>query len=227
MDAPNLSEPWNRAIMDLLKKVAEESLGYRWMHNKEYNYYLSLDSRYNKIEIILLVFQTLLFGTNFVDFLSEWSFSNNIWVKLSIFLGQFIVLVCYGIVKAMREFHDISNRVLKHNMSAFRFGEIHTKIQEQFVLDVSRRESDKEFMQNVITVYNTLIYDALDIRDKTVDDYTKQIQNKDISKPVNLGGIDAVKIIVDQQNYQEVEPDLEPSLYNYEVNTWMAKTQNN
>jgi hypothetical protein len=224
----NLTEPWNIGIMSLLKKVAEASLGYKWMHDHEYNYYSNLDGRYTKIEMVLMGLMTLLIGSDFLDFIINSNFQNNAWVKGSVLALQMIIVIIYTFVKGMREFANIPERILKHNTSSFRFGEIHAKIQEQFVLNVSRRESDKEFMQNTVQIYNTLIFDSLDIRGSTMKKYMREVKDKNIYKPVALGGLDEVQILFDEQigNNIDLEETADSSLYNYEINKWTSHLKN-
>lgn len=223
----SLSSPWNPNIMKLLKRIGEVSMGYKWMHDAEYYHYLNLDSRYTRIEIILITITTLLTSGAFLGIVGD--YSSDI-VIMSIIVGlQLIFSLIYAMIKAFRENSDIPMRVLKHNLSSLRFSELYTKIQEQFVLDVSRRHVDTEFVQHITSTYNTLLFDSPDIRNKTMKSYLREIKDKNIYKPTILGGIDEIEIVLEEPSIVENElnnlhnlsyENETNSLYNYEINKW-------
>lgn len=222
-DNKHSSGPWNERMLLQLKRVAEASQGYKWMHDHEYIYYLSLDGKYTKIEILLISIISCLMSSQFIGIITNTGLNDNTKAMTILTAVQLFFVGIYGIVKAFRESKGIPERILNHNLSSLRFGEIYVAIQEQFVLDVNRRESDKEFYKAVSKNYNTLIFDSPDIRNKTMREYTKEIKDKNIYKPITLGGIDEVNAFIDDKSKDFTEiSSTNDALYNYEIDKWLT-----
>lgn len=220
------SDQWNKGISIFLKKICEASQGYRWLHDKEYNYYQNLSDRYVKYEIFLLIMQVIAYGLDYTPLLETWgiTFFSNKWFILSIFIFKSIVIILYGILSIKKNSDNIPDKISKHNLISYRFGELCTKIQGQLMLGASKRDSGKEFMENVAGVHNMLIFDSPSIRKSTWDAYTTLTKDTNIYKPVTIGTIEEVEIYTDQ----EPDKDLENSeLYDYEINRWRTSQPSN
>lgn len=220
MNINNDSNIWNTKIMLLLKKYAETSLGYNWMHETEYKYYTSLEKIYTRIDIVLTSILTIFTSGGLIELLVNYYFGSepNIWIIFTLFFIQVVFLIISFIIKGIMESIDFTEIKFQHNLYAFRFKEIYTKVEKKLATYDDNR---KNFLDKIIDKYNNLTLDAPSIRKNTENEYLNELKNKNLNihKPISLGGLDEIEIILDNKNGNRIHIK-DDSLYEYIKNKW-------
>lgn len=203
----DLSKERNIVLMTQLKKIGEKSIGYKWMHNYEKEYYEKNEGIYKIWEIILLAIIGTITGGEFVAFTSEFAkvlnaASTNILVTIIIFWGintlKLIISLIYAVVKGLKDSGDFPKKIYDHQYTCAKFNEIYMDIQNQFTLSVKNREIDSSFLQNKTKEFNELMQTAPKIRRSTINKYIKATENEDIYKPLLVGEFDKIEIVIDE-----------------------------
>src|SRR5438445_11130919 len=72
-DANNLNcdDPWNYKILLLLKKIGTKTMGYRWMHEREAEYYENINTKFGIYEMSIMTILGIITGTEFINFVNE------------------------------------------------------------------------------------------------------------------------------------------------------------
>lgn len=216
-------KPWNNRIKLLLKKLGEKSMGYRWMHDQENEYYLKLDKNINNFLIILSAIVTALNSTALASlFASEDDFAIIFWLTLINLILSLILTIIIGI-KDKSEYGTIAKN---HRETSYKFTQIYHSIQEQLSLDVEDREVDKEFLGKKIKEYDYLMQSKPNIRKKIADKYISETKNTNIYKPIITTEFENIDIDVDNADTvinmkSTPENDIKQKKINYEISRWL------
>lgn len=175
---------WNENILILLKRLGNKAMGYRWMHEQESLEMLNKDSKFSKIEIILLALIGAVTSGEFITFLVEADLYEHKVVAICVLSLHILMLVGYGILKSMRESGNYPKESFEHKYSSIRFGELGLDIQNQLSLNVEDRDTDKVFLRNTIKTYNDLMLISPKVDPDTMDKYVNAIEDNDIYTPL-------------------------------------------
>lgn len=218
---------WNRRTMMLLKKIGEKALGYRWMHYEEFKYNETMFTRYNNIEMILMAISSGFAGA--LLFVQSLGVTDQVVliVLTAIIMGTSLLSV---ITKIVKDNNDYPKLIFDHKYNSTKYGEINLTIQNQLALNIADRESDKEFVQNIIKNYNVLLFEAPSIRGKIMREYTEKTKDSKISKPVDVETIEIVVENNDDNNYvttpmmsgHRIDGTQSTSRYGYEIDRWLS-----
>lgn len=216
----NSNNIWDTKIMLLLKKYAETSLSYNWMHENEYKYYTSLEKIYTRIDIVLTAILTIFTSGGLFELFTNYFFGSEpkLWVIFTLFSIQIVFLIISFIIKGIMESIDFTEIKFQHNLYAFRFKEVYTKVEKK----LATNDDDKKiFLDKIVSKYNDLTFDAPSIRKDTENKYLKELKNKNLNihKPISLGGLDEIEIILDNKNGNRIHIK-DDSLYEYIKNKW-------
>lgn len=196
-----LDEPWNYRIMLQLKKIGEKSMGYKWMHNEDMMYYTLKFRCLTLIEVILLSLIGTLSG---IEIFSLFTTNNKLISILSTCIHTLLVII-YGLIKAIKESSDYPSRIYNHRWSSVKFGQISSEIQNQFCLPINKRDSDTGFLQYKTTDYNDNLLSAPVIRSCTRNKYINGTKNINISQPLSLGSMEKIEIVIDKGENNDID----------------------
>lgn len=197
---------WNRAIVELLKKIGERSLGYRWMHNLESDYYESLDSKLAMIEVLLLGLLGVLTSVQLIGAAiptltgtADTTNTTNTIIILTITIIQLLLTCIFGIIKSIRENSNFPQQSYKNKYASNKFNSINLKIQEQFSLELDKRDDDKTFTHHLLGQYNDLLFESPSIRSKTMKKYVEGTKDSKINKPITIAEINTMDIMLNDE----------------------------
>jgi len=197
------SGKWNYGIQLLLKKIGEKSMGFKWMHNRERVYFEKLDSKYKLATLILLAVIGTISGSEIILAIID---VDSKYVYLSFAIIIFLVNIVHSVVTGIRETEGTNELITSHQTASSKFNKINLDIQTQFTFDIEDRASDKDFLQNTIQYYNDVLDNAPTIRDETANLYMDAIKDKNIYKPLMIGGFEQIEIVI---NESKNEPETE------------------
>lgn len=219
------SEPWNKGIQLLLKKIGEKAMGYKWMLNKEKEYYEHLDGIYSKAEIITLSLLAIITGGEFVGALADVGIRGNTITIVVVTIVQLFMIALYAIIKGIKDSQNYQKKIIEYNNLAGIYNEINIKIQLQFSYTINERKNDKEFAKKMTTLYNQAFNDTPIIRKKTRDKYIKYTKDINIHRPLIIGEFDNIEIVVGKDNTtkignqeNDIESQTESSSKSYNIN---------
>jgi hypothetical protein len=206
MKKPKRSKRWGIAIVLLLKKIAEKSLGYKWMHYTDHSHYEDKDRLYTILDVILTVLIGAISSAEFVGIIAKSGIENNI-IALAILNGIIILLtVIAGIIKGIWTSGDYPRLIHEHKYNSSKYDEIHLQIQNQLALNIKDRDSDKAFLRTMLTNYNRLLFEAPSIRKDTMDKYIETTRDSKISKPIDFEELNTFDIYINNEEYDQTEP---------------------
>ncbi len=224
---------WNRSIVELLKKIGERSLGYRWMHNYESDYFASIESKMATLEMLLIGLIGVLETVTFIGAISGVEIVSNLSVILSILGVQILLTFLFGIVKTIRENSNYPKQSFDHKYCSNKFNNINLKIQEQFSLEIERRDDDKTFTHHLLNNYNELLFESPSVRNKTMKKYMNGTKDSKINKPITIAEINGMDIMLNDEyainniNHNQTSifntdnTNNGDEKFNYELNRWL------
>lgn len=191
-----LDRPWNYRIMLQLKQIGERSQGYKWMHNEESDYMTNYLQRLTLFEIIF----TTLHGASLASSLVALFSDMGVLVLVIFTCLQTAFYVISTVLKTYKEASDFSSRIMSHHNTCIRFSSLAVQIQNQFCLPVSKRVDDESFLEYKSNEFNDILLGAPSIRETTKTAYLESVKNIDIAKPLSLGNIGQIEIVIDKGN---------------------------
>lgn len=219
----DLEKPWNYRIMLQLKTIGERSLGYKWMHNEELMYYAQRLKMLTILEIVL----TTLHATSIAGSIVSLFNNTNIYALMIILTCiQTVLFICTNIIKTWKEAAEYPTKIYDHRWSCIKFGQIATQIQNQFCLHVSKRNNDENFLEYKSTDFDDALFGAPIIRSVTMKQYLDGTKDSNIIKPLSLGNIGNIEIVVDKnedcegKSKEDKSKNME-SKYNHEMDRFL------
>jgi len=210
-----------------LKKIAEKSLGYKWMHDQDRYYYENINYFLKIVDIILTsILAVLTCGELFAISMFSGGSEEFYLYTLSV---QLLFMFCNFVIRSVREFTKYHIEAENHRLYAIKFGYINNKIQKRFTQDVTDSKKDsKTFINETAKSFNELLDSAPSIRKKIINKYIKEVDNQDsLGKQPIIGGYDKIEIIVDTNNFKTNISPIKKSNeneYKYEMRRWLQYT---
>jgi hypothetical protein len=225
----NLSQPWNPRIQLRLKAIGEKSMGYRWMNDQEVTYNEGWYTFYIRLETILFTMITTISSGEFITLL----FEANYMILIIISILEIMCLFSYGVTQSLKENGDYLEKSKYFSKNAAKFNEIYLSIQNQLSIPVDRREEDVNYLFEMTRNFNELMFSHIKPRQTTVDKYIEKSKNADIYKPLLVGGLDKIDIVIDKDSntlkmvHQKSSTHLQSNTkindkLDHEINRWLA-----
>lgn len=209
-----------------LKKIAEKSLGYKWMHDQDRYYYENMNYFFQIIDIIITAILAILTcgELSLIGFIAGDPAEYYYYV-----LGiQLFFMFCNLVIRGIREFTQYHVAAESHRSYAIKFSLINNKIQKKFTQNISEMDNGKNFVNDIAKSFNELLDTAPPIRKKIINKYIKEVDNQDsLGKQPIIGGYDKIEIIIDTNNLKtNIKPtnSSKENEYNYEMRRWLQYT---
>ncbi|XWV25129.1 hypothetical protein QJ856_gp0647 [Tupanvirus deep ocean] len=188
-------EPWNYKILLLLKKVGKKTMGYRWMHEQDAQYYDKMNTRFGTYEMLILAFLGTITGAGFVNFIAGTGLQDNKIVYIVITVTQLVTVFIAAIIKGYSNVNNYEKNKADHFLAALKNAELNLNIQYQLSLNIKDRDNDKLFLKNVVKNFNDILFLAPPIRESTKKRYMEESNDNDMFNPIIFDG-DGLQIIV-------------------------------
>ena len=190
---------WNYKILLMLRKVGKKTMGYRWMHDQEAEYYEQMDTHIGIYEMIILAFMGTITGAGFINLVTSAGLDNSIIFNIIIQVIYLIIFFLMATVKGYRDINKYEKKKNSHFNAATKNAELNLNIQYQLSLNISDRDNDKIFLQNVIKSFNDILLLSPPIRNCTKLKYVEGAKDNDIFNPLISVG-DNLQIIIHDDN---------------------------
>lgn len=190
------SKPWNYKFLIFLRKIGKKTMGYRWMHDQEAQYNEDTNSKYTITEIIILSFIGIISGGELLGLIFNSGLGDNKIALIVLTCVQLVVLFGYSVIKGIRETSEFDKNVFQHNYASSKFGEINLSIQNQLTLNIKDRDTDKDFLKNIIKSFNDLLYIVPKIRKSIKDKYIEGSEDNDMFNPLITDENGNIKIVI-------------------------------
>lgn len=211
---------WNYKIVLLLQKIGKKTMGYRWMHDQESKNNNDQDGRYMIADIVLKLINGLLTGSSMASLVSNPDIADNIIVLYILTALALIIELASGVITAIRESNNFADTAIKHNYAATKFSEINLDIQNQLSLNLKDRDTDKDFLKNIIKKYNDLIMIVPQISEEVKNTYIASSDENDIYNPIIVGDYNNIQIIDKKEEIETNDTDRKVKS-DYEINRWL------
>lgn len=170
----------NKHINELIKGYGEKAMGYRYMHNQEYSYYIDRNDQYQKYSAILPILVTLLAGITASDILS--STGNKVFILL-----QLVISFIGALVTVFKDNGDFKVTGLNHRMAANNFSELYHMTEKYFALDSkTQQEKSHSVLENVTNSFDLLLSSDVAIRTEVMARYNEMAETKNITQVENI-----------------------------------------
>lgn len=223
----DLDDPWNPRIQLRLKSIGEKAMGYRWMSYREVTYNQEWHSFYTRLETVLFTIITTIASGEFVTIL----FEANHTVLIIVSIAELIFLFSHGVAQSLKDKGDYLNKSKHFNDNAAKFNEIYLSILNQLSIPIDRREEGVDYLKEMTDKFNDLMFSPIKVRQETIDQYIKETKNSNIYKPLLVGGLDKIDIVIDAESskpiiqHQASTHKLNPGMnekIDHEINRWLA-----
>ena len=193
---------WDYATKLFLKKIGEKAMGYKIMHTKDQYYNSDINDKFKVAEIILLSILFTVQSGSFVGILADTGLRDNV-ISMAIISGiEIIIVLVYSVVYGLKENGDYDRNTIEHKIAASQYGKLNTKIQQYIFFKDSKdkkiqRLKDKNYIKKIASKYNKTQEISPMIREETLNVYIINTENKGIHRPVLVGDIEEIKIVID------------------------------
>jgi hypothetical protein len=199
----------------LLEKIGTKSMGYRWMHDQEYAYYIKVDNNLKIISLILAGILTTLSSSTLTDTVAQ---NNSIVNAINILQLIFSLLVI--IFLGIKDNGDYKMRAVEHKSTSTEFATIYHSIQKEFAIDKNKLV-DEIFINDIVKDYDKLSSDAPIIRRSTMDKYSDILKSghsiiTDELDNLDIGSVNTNNISPDIDNNEGIDPK-----HKYEFDRWL------
>lgn len=214
-------QSWNNNIMLFLKKISEKALGFKYMHSQNKSYCEKQNSKFSKYEIIFFSILSALTSGEFVGVVSDSNLRENV-LFVGIITGcQIILLIILGIIRGFKEDGDYKSEAWRHKYTSSKFNEISFDIQKQFLMDIRDRQSDRDFVGNIIKTYNQLMESAPSIEDDIMKKYMSATQDSNIARPLIIGDFNDISMEVQVDHIDENDHSENKEKYLFEMRRFL------
>lgn len=220
-DISNDDSPWNYKILLLLRKIGKKTMGYRWMHEQESQYYNMMDIRYGIYEMLLLAFLGTVAGAGFINFIVNSGLNDNKIIYIVITTVQLTTVFLAAIVKGYRKVNQYQKNKSDHFFAALKNAELNLNIQYQLSLNINVRDDDKVFLKGVIKNFNDILFLSPSIREITKKKYLEESNDNDMFNPIITNNDGNLQIIINEsaKTYNnDISPD---SKMKYQIDRWL------
>lgn len=213
---------WNYKIVLLLQKIGKRTMGYRWMHDQESQNNDTQNNKFMIAQIVLDVLNATVTGSTMVALVYSANLQNDLTTLYILTAISLAIQIASGVVTGIRESSDFSNIAAKHNYAAIKFGEINLDIQNQLSLNVEDRDTDKDFLKNIIKRYNDLNMTVPQISDDVKKRYVASDEDNDVYNPIIIGDYNNIQIVDKKSDDKEVDEE-KGSKSKYEIDRWLSR----
>lgn len=178
----NETNNWNCTQETVLQKKGEQSMGYKWMHNK-------CCTRLTKYNNLLGIVAIIFGATSGTGAFLNLAF-NNMMVEIVVGMTGYLSAASSALLK----FLQLDKRAEEHKEAAIKFQALGSDIVNQLAMRRNDRFSGNEYMEKIRTKFDRLIAESPSIEQIVLNEFNKKFGEKDISKPDVANGIDVVVI---------------------------------
>src|SRR5581483_8036424 len=125
------------------------TMGYRWMHEQEFQYYETMHTRLSIIEMLILAFLGTITGGGLINFITGTGIDNNKIIYIIITTIQIVTIFIVAIIKGYGNVVKYEKKMNDHLNASLKNSELNLNIQTQLSLNIKDRESDVTFLKNV------------------------------------------------------------------------------
>lgn len=215
--------PWNYKILLLLRKIGKKTMGYRWMHEQESQYYEKVSGRINIIEMLILALLGTITGGGFINFAASSGLDGNKVVYIIITVAQLVIIFLSAIIKGYSRIKEYEKKFNNHTNASIKNAELNLSIQYQLSLNLPDRENDKIYLKNVINSFNDILLLSPNIRNVTKNKYLEESNDNDIFNPI-IAEEDGPNIVINYDNNKtekNVGNNNIDSHVNYQIDRWL------
>ena len=219
IDSSQSNEPWNYKIMLLLVKIGKKTMGYRWMHDQEAQYNERMNTKFKIVEAIILAFMAVFSSGQFVNFIVSTNLEKQKIFYVVMNVLQLVFIFITYIIKGYCDVNKFEKNTSDHRYTSTKNSEINLDIQQQLSLSIKDRETDNQFLRNVIKRFNDVSFLAPPIRTVTKNNFLKESNDNDIFNPIiaNHDG-ENLQIMINDNQDNNNEPDLQMK---YQIDRWL------
>lgn len=185
LDILILNRGWNDINENLIVNIGENSMSYKWMHEKCNMKY----SRRNKVlNLFIIVFNSILSVQTI--------FNNGQSMALDIVFKIFIWIVT--LISIVNNFLDYQKLSTRHSFASNAFSELYRDIQKQTCLYRKDRLNAVKFVTNILKKFDNLENTSPDIDEDVLKEFMKKFKDSNIQIPNiadKLSKIDVIKEI--------------------------------
>ena len=231
----NENNPWNYRIVLFLQKLGKKTMGYRWMHDQECQNNENEESKYLITEVALTALIDILTGSTLIGLISSIGQETNITLLICLTVATLIIQLVQAVIKGIRETSNFQENASKHNYAATKFSEVNLDIQNQLSLNIKDRDTDKDFIKNIISKFNDLTLIVPKVSQEVKNKYIEASEENDVYNTMLVGDYGNIQIIEKNKKVNEKENE-EPeenddninsiktntSKSQYEINRWLS-----
>lgn len=184
---------WNGTQEKVLQQRGEQSLGYRWMHDRSCKNLIWYN---NLLGILGIIFGTL-GGTGALVNIAI----NNTYIEILVGIASYISAVSTALIK----FLALDTRATEHKSAAIKFQAFSSEIINQLAMKRCDRKSGNEYMEATRLQFDRLVGEAPSIEQNVLNEFSKKFGEKDIAKPDVANGIDSIYIRTGNTSNQETQ----------------------
>ncbi|QKF94129.1 hypothetical protein QKU48_gp0671 [Fadolivirus algeromassiliense] len=228
MKLNNEGQPWNYKIVLLLQKIGKKSMGYRWMHDQESQLNETKNLRFLIVEVVLLSIMGCLTGSQMIGLLASSGLSDDKTTQIVVSAITILFVLILAIIKGIRETSKFNDNAQRHTEAARKFSEISLDIQNQLSLNIDDRDTDKDFLNSIISKFNDTMSSAPKISQDVQNRLVEASEEHDVYNPLVIGDYGNIQIVMDKENIEDAnqeEKDTEDDSYKkksqYQVDRWL------
>jgi len=212
------------------------------MHDQEAQNNENAEGKYLISEVALTALIDVLTGSTLVGLIYGIGQDTNVTLLICLTVTTLIVQLIQAVIKGIRETSGFQENSTKHNYAATKFSEINLDIQNQLSLNVEDRDTDTDFLKNIIRKFNDLILIVPKVSQEVKNKYIEAAEENDVYNTMLVGDYGNIQIIDKQKNKEEEEKDEEEdevegvegskttrgkiksntSKSQYEINRWLS-----
>ena len=177
---------WKEEEEDLLKRWADKSQCYQWMHSKSREIYQKKNAWYT---IPVIIISTVTGTANFAQ--ERFSESQRPYANMTI--GALSIIA--GIITTISQFLKVSELNEGHRVASLSWGKFYRELNTQLIKHPLDRKDPEQFMEYCKEEYNRLVEISPPMPKKIIETFKSKFKNKDeLSKPEIGDFIEATKI---------------------------------
>jgi len=194
-----IEEPrnWNNRIKYLLQGIGYKSMGYRWLHSNEADFYEKRERYLAYFEMVVSVIIATMSSATILALLIDTGLKENINAQIALYGIEVALSIIVGVIAGYRQIADDTHRVVDHQHAADHFAEIYHEIQEQFSYKPEHRDEATGFLKYKRREYDNTVLNAPQIRKKAETEYSNLVEQYGLGISVNLQDVGEIEIYED------------------------------
>jgi len=143
---------WNQRLTNKLKQLSVKAETYKHLHELCASEKHITNKKLSITKLIIFAFIGVTTTSEVMTLLND--LSNSTVGDIITTSVQTALYVIYSILKIVIEGNDYHKKIDVHRQTAFKFGNIAMTIQHQLCLPISKRDSDNNFLETQMKMYN-------------------------------------------------------------------------